>query len=154
MPVTFRISLLRFFLGLALALGCSPQSAPKAQGQTGTHEETNAESTSTARPEAAQPNIVYGEYRKLNVAAHPGAQPRYVGRAKLVSDGGRVFLIETHEKGVRLQEELSSFEGKRVEIHAQRLEKHCHAWGDGQASTIVAPCLRGIESIELAPDQK
>lgn len=129
----------RGFVTIALSLTACPAENPPPNIEAPTEKTEASSSDEGVR--------IDGVYEQLNVKKGPG-DPVYNGRAG-IRDGDMFWLLDTHDMGIRSPEELKKFTGKRVRVWAESAENHCTAWGDGNEASIVAPCLRYVQNIEL-----
>lgn len=89
-----------------------------------------------------------GRYENLNVNQRADAEPTYTGRIQIVTSDSIGILLETHDLGLRDETEIKKFLGKKVAVTGV-ISDNCLAWGNGEMASIVAPCIRNIESIDL-----
>jgi len=136
-----------YILATVSLLGCGPKATTPPVSPTA--EEPDAgDALSESR------STVVGCYRELNVKQKADGVPRYVGRVVLVLENGDRVLLETHDEGIRPADEIETFRDRKVSVVAAELTESCQAWGDEATASIVGPCLRGIESIELTLDEQ
>jgi hypothetical protein len=95
---------------------------------------------------------VEGIYRQKDVRMRRVNPPQlFTGHAGVVMDDGHfVFLYPPgHELARRDQQEIEAFEHKRVRVKGQLLTYLPQQGGRQQASSLKAPCVIDIESIDL-----
>ncbi len=107
------------------------------------------------KPNAGKLVTVIGIYKKLYLPEkmkRPGEKEDtkkvFGGRICIqLSDNSEVAL-EVNKKGIRSEEEIKKFEGKKVSISGI-IYSWAPLWGDGKETSIIMNCLRDIKSIQL-----
>jgi hypothetical protein len=93
---------------------------------------------------------VIGRYERmmLPTSARPGAPSEPSGRVEVVV-GRRSLALDTHARGIRSEEEVQRFVGRRVVVVGTARE-HAQLWGRPDEAAIVSAALVDVERIELA----